>query len=431
MIKFKWQRKNTIKFIRYLGVLNIFFTILLSCLGNSNKVYASVYKTGTSDHYSIQVSQLASGREEIIISWHNIYEGSYTTYVDLVNLKIKGANGTTYQLYLCLHDTDEITVSFTGTDVSTLTVETIQSWEFTDYDTNNLTSVTTYLNQVMLQTSNIETSVNSISVYVNSILSNMTNIQNHMERISNKITIEQYLAFKYISTVFPGALGSTYYTNTLYPEIRPWVPYGRDIDYNIKSALAISPGQKTILIVASPYYPLASFSTTYVSPSYSSSDVEWHYKYKRVTSEFYITGYYYENKTSDYAYFQHNLDTTFSSNFVMYPLYYGDFDTCPYLDLIDLSPSQVSDMENNADYINDLSDTSESIETQFNTDFNNNLDNIDDTEVNSFLVNNKLINSASWVRARFNTIVTGNPFGDIIQFSLFFGLALLLIGRIL
>lgn len=431
MKEFKWQKEKIGKFIKYLGVLNIFFTILLSSFANSSKVYASVYKTGTSDHYSIQVSQLASGREEIIVSWHNLYEGQYYDYVDLVSIRCSGSNGNNYTYYLCLHGTDEMTIKFPSTDLTNITVTTVQYWEFTDYNLSQLGVIVNRLNSIITSVDTNTSNIQTMTQYVSIIMSEFDVLRDVAVADYNLIDIYQYNAFSYLFNCFPGYLTATSNLNSPYPVVRPFTVYGRSTSYSTNNSLVVFPNTHYILIVGTHIGTLYNY-TSYDSPDYSSNDnIEVNYRWRRITNDFYLTGFRYKNDSANNIYFHHIFSTVPPTGYKIYPLYWGPFDECPYLSLLEYSNSSATALDNQSSTIDNLSDTTESIENQFNTDFNDNLDNIDIDSSSNIISQNNLVNSANWVKNRFNELTINNPFGDILSFSLIFGLALLLIGRIL
>lgn len=71
-----------------------------------------------------------------------------------------------------------------------------------------------------------------------------------------------------------------------------------------------------------------------------------------------------------------------------------------------------------------------SFESDFNSNLNESLDNIDvDFNIgNTF--GSKFLASASWVKSQFDTLTDNTPFGSVLSFSLLLGLALLLIGKV-
>lgn len=74
--------------------------------------------------------------------------------------------------------------------------------------------------------------------------------------------------------------------------------------------------------------------------------------------------------------------------------------------------------------VNDL----DSLESQFVTDFNTNMNAINtDT---SFLLGTNLTSSMNWVRLQFERMTINTVFGSFIQYALLFGLAILVIGRV-
>lgn len=434
MIIMKKYKKKVTKF----GKLFVSLSILLGAFfGLQLDIYASVYKTGTSDHYSIQVSQLATGREEIIISWHNLYEGDYYNYVDLIELKTKGSNGTTYTFYLCLHGTDEIAIKYPNTDLSNVTVSTIQTWQFDDDNLSQLQIIVNRLNTVLTSIDTINTNLSQIQSYTNTILTNMNTITNYMSDLTNDmdrafydLDMYEFMAFRYCTKVFPGhfASDSAYYE--VFPEVPMWQPYGRTEAYNAAESLAISPGDKYILVVGSNITALYNYSNSYNSPDYSNnSDIIISALWRRKTASYYVTGYIYENNSSETILIHHKFDTVPSSTFKIQPLYFGPYDSCPYLDILNLKTTVSNEINEENENMNTVVNDIDNIENQFNTDFNNNINAIDlNTNITT---SNNFVNSANWVVSRFNTLTVNTPFGDLITFSMIIGLTLLLIGRIL
>lgn len=422
----KYKKKLTI----VLGKLSIVVSVLLGVLfGMPSSIYASVYQTGTSDHYSIQASQLATGREQIVLSWHNLYEGEYYNYVDLVQLKLKGANGTTYQLYLCLHGTDELTISFTNTDLTNMTVTTVQTWQFNDQNLSQLQTIANRINALASQTDDIE-------YYLTSIIATMGYIQQMNETelewfktYLSKIDLPMYNAFLYTKTIFMTHIewqnNGSYFLNAPRIEL-----YGSSRPYDQYNAISIAPGQTIIYVVASEQMPLYLYSSTYVSPDYSSDDVNYKWSWKKVSSRYYMTAYSYQNKSTDYIYYQHAITTAPMANYHVYPLYLGPYDECPYLSYFNWSTTSGTALNNENQILNDTTSDLNNIETTFTTDFDTNINAIDLTSP-TIINGNDFLNSANWVRTRFNEITVGTPFGSLIVFSMIIGLALLLIGRTL
>lgn len=435
MKEFKWQKEKIGKYIRYLGVLNIFFTILLSCLGNSNKVYASVYKTGTSDHYSIQVSQLAQGREELIVSWHNVYEGQYYNYVDLVSIACRGANGTTYTFYLCLHDTGEETIKFASTDLSSITIGTVQSWEFADYNTSNIQIIVNRMNSIISSLDSNTNAMINMETYIHTLFTTLSQVPQYQNYERLNLNLYQYMAYAFIQATFPGYMTSATVWGAgdyVFPEVPIFQITASANSYVGYNSISIPPHSKRILVIGSTGNAFTDYVRSYSPYDYSNLDVSNTSKWRRVSSNFYLNAYIFTNNSDEYTYYSlENYSPFPDGQRRVSPLYLGDYDTCEYLPELGLKNTESQQLSNNASTINDLSNQTSGIEETFNNDFNDNLDNIDENLNNNILSSNNFLQSANWVRLRFNSIVNNNPFGDILQFSLIFGIALLLIGRVL
>lgn len=436
----KKYKKKVTKF----GKLFVSLSILLGAFfGLQSDIYASAYKTGTSDHYSINVSQLATGREEIVVSWHNVYEGNYITYIDLVSLRCTGSNGNNYTFYLCLHDTGEITIKFPNTDLNNIAVSTVQSWEFTDIDSSSLSSISLYTSQINLNLSQIETNQDSIIAQVQLIASNISSFQSsfqdYISWIKNyanfrDMDIYSFLAYKYFINNGSSVSWSNYLkvgTSNL-GKFATVYDYTNPVTYSNGSYTFFG---DTILIFASSNVSPLSFSRLYSQFDGVSMEHRQVYSESLRLHAFIIrnpdknpNGKYYFDIAFSGSVNNDVLENTLDNSYIL-PMYLGPLNNCPYLEMFGLHSSQVDDLNNNISDIQSASDQTSTIEQQINSDFNNNLDNIDTTS--DLITDNNLLNSASWVRARFNELTVNNPFGDVLTFSMLLGLALLLIGRIL
>lgn len=100
------------------------------------------------------------------------------------------------------------------------------------------------------------------------------------------------------------------------------------------------------------------------------------------------------------------------------------------LDIIANGTSRSSSSSNNLDDTTSQFQTDAnsliSIEDNFNSSMNNNLDNINPT----FYMGSSFLASANWVSTQFNRIVNNTPFSSLITFGLTLGLGLLIIGKI-
>lgn len=424
------MKKYKKKVIIILGKLSVALSILLGVFfGMPSDIYASVYQTGTSDHYSIQVSQLATGREEVVVSWHNLYEGEYYNYVDLVQLRLKGANGTWYQLYLCLHGTDELTVSFTNTDLTNIQVTTVQTWQFNDANLSQLQTIANRINTIAGNIDDVEyylTSIISAIGYISDIEDEQ--LQYFMTYLS-KIDLPMYNAYNYTTWNFGTTVDwlntGNYYLNSPRIEL-----YGSAKAYSETGCINVPPHQTIVYVVASEKWPLYLYSNTYSSPEYSSDVAITKASWRRISSSFYITAYSYQNNSDNYIHYQHAITTTPMADYYVYPLYLGPYDDCPYLNYVNWSTSAGDALNNENQNLNDTTSDLNTIETQFTSDFDTNINAIDLTSP-TVINGTEFLNSANWVRTRFNEITVGNPFGSIIVFSMIIGLALLLIGRVL
>lgn len=85
-------------------------------------------------------------------------------------------------------------------------------------------------------------------------------------------------------------------------------------------------------------------------------------------------------------------------------------------------------LNNSNTTLNNRVDQMNSIETEYNSDLNAALDDIDLST--DFVQHTGFTNAALWVSAQFNRLVIGTPFELVVTFSLITGLALVLIGKV-
>lgn len=92
------------------------------------------------------------------------------------------------------------------------------------------------------------------------------------------------------------------------------------------------------------------------------------------------------------------------------------------------SQSATSNNDQSNQLLNNTVNQMESLENEYKSNLNSNLDNIN---VNDFNISGitQLSNAANFVRVQFDNLTKNNPFGIILGFSLFLGLSLLIIGK--
>lgn len=69
-------------------------------------------------------------------------------------------------------------------------------------------------------------------------------------------------------------------------------------------------------------------------------------------------------------------------------------------------------------------------ETNLASDLTTQMNAIDLNTSGSIITNNNFLRSSNWVRTQYNRMITNNPFGSMISFSLVIGLSLLIIGKL-
>lgn len=95
------------------------------------------------------------------------------------------------------------------------------------------------------------------------------------------------------------------------------------------------------------------------------------------------------------------------------------------------SDSAGSNIDNKSDALSSAASSLNSIESQYLTNMNLQMNNIDFTGEGVALINNgNFLTSANWVRTQFNRMTSNNVFGTMIYFSLVLGLSLLVLGKL-
>lgn len=89
------------------------------------------------------------------------------------------------------------------------------------------------------------------------------------------------------------------------------------------------------------------------------------------------------------------------------------------------SEQEYPEIDNNG--LNETIDELIQYEDEFNSNLNDNLEQLPSSSLNDF--GEKFIASSNWVRDQYNRLTLNTPFYNLIVFSLFVGLALLLIGK--
>lgn len=462
MKEFKWQKEKIGKYIRYLGVLNIFFTILLGSFVNSNKVYADIHQRIDSAHYYVSVNAYGSS-SDVTFTWAPMSETN--GIIDVVTYKLtSSSNNVSYVLVMY----GEGSVSLSGINATSVSITSQTYYQIDTFRDDisglgqTINSINSYINQIWNSTSSIESYtlfinnhtyeieqlvsdlVNDFDIYSSQIGTRILNIYNYLNNgIIYDYSPENIFAINYFVNngfIINASSGNMYYgLYNRFSNVRMTKgTYQNDISLTRYNSLYTFIGQPSVLIFASDYSDSLYNSTI-------SSDVTGFEKiYRSYTDGTYTYHLFIVNRskgTNGSYQFRFNFGSSVKLpegtvpnaliNSVILPLYYGPLNTCPYLDLFGLSSEQAQQMENNASDLNNLSNSISGTEEYLNTQFNTNLDNVDTTSGTNFVGNNRLIVSSNWVRNRFNEIINNNPMGDLLTFSLLFGLALLLIGRIL
>lgn len=94
------------------------------------------------------------------------------------------------------------------------------------------------------------------------------------------------------------------------------------------------------------------------------------------------------------------------------------------------SQSSVSDFESQLSDFNDTTSEYQSMENDFNSDFESSMNDIDIGSNGLNAMGSNFQNSAVWVATQFNKFTNNTPFGSVLGFSLVLGLSLLIIGRV-
>lgn len=103
----------------------------------------------------------------------------------------------------------------------------------------------------------------------------------------------------------------------------------------------------------------------------------------------------------------------------------------------DLLENGNSDTQDSIDSFNDTTSDLTSItsdlhnfESGLNTDLTTQMNQIDFNTSGSIISNNNFLLTSNWVRTQYNRMITNNPFGSMISFSLVIGISLLVIGKL-
>lgn len=460
MKEFKWQKEKIGKYIRYLGVLNIFFTILLSSFVNSNKVYADIHQRIDSAHYYVSVNAYGSS-SDVTFTWAPMSETN--GIIDVVTYKLtSSSNNVSYVLVMY----GEGSVSLSGINATSVSITSQTYYQIDTFRDDisglgqSITSINSYINSIWNSTSSIESYtlfinnhtyeieqlvsdlVNDYEIYSSQVSTRLLNIYNFLYNgVTYEYSPENIFAINYFVNngfIINASTGNMYYGlyNRFSNARMTKGTYQNNIALTRYNSLYTFAGQPSVLIFATDYYNSLFNSNITVATGSLEKTYRAYYDGTYYYHCFIISNSKGYNGTYQYRFNFGNtvyngvVQNSLNDNVVL-PLYYGPYNTCPYLDLFGLSSEQAQQMENNASDLNNLSDSISGTEEQINTQFNNNLDNIDTTSGTNFIGENKLIISANWVRNRFNEVINNNPMGDLLTFSLLFGLALLLIGRVL
>lgn len=95
------------------------------------------------------------------------------------------------------------------------------------------------------------------------------------------------------------------------------------------------------------------------------------------------------------------------------------------------SNNKVSEFNQESNEMNQTISDYNTIENQFNDDFNDNMNAITPSDNGLDLMGSRFLNSANWVKTQFDRMTNNTPFGSVLGFSLVLGLGLLIIGRVL
>lgn len=94
------------------------------------------------------------------------------------------------------------------------------------------------------------------------------------------------------------------------------------------------------------------------------------------------------------------------------------------------SNSAGTDIDNKTSDLTNVTSTLNNFESSLNTDLTTQMNNINFNTSGSIISNNNFLLSSNWVRTQYNRMITNNPFGSMISFSLVIGISLLVIGKL-
>lgn len=266
-------------------------------------------------------------------------------------------------------------------------------------------------------------------------------------------------------------------SNTYFPLMQ-----GSYVDGNEGIPVITSPKSYTsnnrIRVTKEPIYILyfSTFNTTTNNLKVYPSDSNYPISYTRVTTDAQslVAGVVYlvclkiwaENvpttgNTKGYTFgsvdlgWTNNNATANGSNYnTILPIYYGSKYTMPedvyyYIfnaakpnlsydaTTYDLLENGNSDTQDTIDSFNDTTSDLTSItsdlhnfESGLNNDLTTQMNQIDFNASGSIISNNNFLLTSNWVRTQYNRMITNNPFGSMISFSLVIGISLLVIGKL-
>lgn len=94
------------------------------------------------------------------------------------------------------------------------------------------------------------------------------------------------------------------------------------------------------------------------------------------------------------------------------------------------SNSAGNNLDNKTSDLNSVTSTLSNFESSLNTDLTTQMNQIDFNTSGSIISNNNFLLSSNWVRTQYNRMISNNPFGSMISFSLVIGISLLVIGKL-
>ena len=251
-------------------------------------------------------------------------------------------------------------------------------------------------------------------------------------------------SFLNIMTLFNNGfeqVGIDQYNNYLFPI------FNENSNKQISNTQVTTSQKKCVLVMytSRSVYNATTFNNYF---TYNSNFTISEFKYVQRSTSGWIINVTFENTSSSNQTL--NLRSIYSSGkfTVIYNTIY--YDSYPVSTEFALQFGLNNDMLNNLDIIangtqssnqssSDLADESDdfsqsagdvyNLEDGFGNDFNTTVNNIDTTQHNLTSFGTGFSNAALWVRNQFETITTNTIYGDVLGFTLIFGMALMIIGK--